>query len=56
MAAAAGAAAPAAAQLDWVYGRTADIKTQYTLGQQLGQPGQFGVARLATHKATYGLH
>eukprot|EP00455_Lapot_gusevi_P013836 TRINITY_DN1682_c0_g1_i1.p1 TRINITY_DN1682_c0_g1~~TRINITY_DN1682_c0_g1_i1.p1 ORF type:complete len:491 (-),score=204.28 TRINITY_DN1682_c0_g1_i1:224-1696(-) len=34
----------------FVIGRTDNINLHYTLGQQLGQPGQFGVARLATHK------
>jgi calcium-dependent protein kinase len=34
----------------WVYGKTEDIETHYTLGDQLGQPGQFGAAYLATHK------
>jgi hypothetical protein len=38
---------------DYVFHKTANILTQYTLGDQLGQPGQFGVARLCTHKATY---
>jgi calcium-dependent protein kinase len=37
---------------DYVFHKTANILTQYTLGDQLGQPGQFGVARLCTHKAT----
>jgi hypothetical protein len=36
---------------DWVFGKTAPISTAYALGKQLGQPGQFGVAKLATHKA-----
>jgi len=30
-----------------------DIEKQYTLGEQLGQPGQFGHAVLATHKLTH---
>ena len=30
-------------------GETSPFKNHYTLGKQLGQPGQFGVAHLCTH-------
>ena len=33
-------------------GPTEDIRTHYTLGEQLGQPGQFGYALRATKKTT----
>ena len=37
----------------YVLQQTDAITRFYTIGQQLGQPGQFGVAKLATHKTTY---
>jgi len=36
----------------WIFGKTGKISNDYTLGAQLGLPGQFGYASLATHKET----
>jgi hypothetical protein len=36
----------------YVFPKTAAPTTQYTFGKQLGQPGQFGVAKLVTHNQT----
>ncbi len=44
----------AALSLDYVFHKTDSISKFYNIGQQLGQPGQFGIAKLCTHKATYG--
>ena len=38
-----------AANSNFVFGETAPFASSYTLGKQLGQPGQFGVAHLCTH-------
>ena len=43
----------AATSGDWVlHHRTDDIYSKYSLGRQLGEPGAFGVARLATNVET----
>jgi calcium-dependent protein kinase len=45
--------APPAVDLSkWVIGKTARIDEQYTMGQPIGTPGQFGQAFLVKHKAT----
>jgi calcium-dependent protein kinase len=36
----------------YVFPATAPIKSVYTFGKQLGQPGQFGCAHLVTHNQT----
>jgi len=36
----------------WVIGETDKIEKYYTLGRRLGEPGQFGYARVATHIKT----
>ena len=38
--------------IDFIFHQTPPIDKVYTLGKQLGQPGQFGVAKVATHKAS----
>lgn len=45
-------AAAAAPQANWVLKPTEPIEKYYTLGQRLGQPGQFGQALLAIHNST----
>jgi len=37
---------------NFVFKKTKDISATYKLGKQLGQPGQFGVAKLCTNKTT----
>jgi len=34
----------------WIWKETDSIEKSYDLGKKIGQPGQFGFARLATEK------